>query len=147
MTAIIINNNSEKLVRGRSYCSVGFDKCLIQMSILVEKKNLSLYWMDHSFHGHDIKSIRVFDGQVLKTDVVWLSNGFSSMDLKSHHNYFSKFSMYKSSKFRECDAFFMFADPHPDQGLYLRQGEISSNLLKHLNLMRKFVNPQYPQNL
>ena len=38
MTAIIINDNSEKLVRGRSYCSVGFDKCLIQMSIFVEKK-------------------------------------------------------------------------------------------------------------
>ena len=68
MTAIIINDNSEKLVRGRSYCSVGFDKCLIQMSILVEKKKL-IFVLKGS-HGHDIKSIRVFDGQVLKTDVV-----------------------------------------------------------------------------
>lgn len=67
MTAIIINDNSEKLVRGRSYCSVGFDKCLIQMSILVEKK---IIFVPKGSHGHDIKSIRVFDGQVLKADVV-----------------------------------------------------------------------------
>lgn len=48
------------------------------MSILVEKKKI-IFVLKGS-HGHDIKSIRVFDGQVLKTDVVWLSNGFSWMD-------------------------------------------------------------------